>query len=177
MLLVTAIAVSIHGLSLLRNMAFVSLSCGALGALVCSSLKVRGTVLSWFRWTMLVSAILFAVSLSHLKHQMMEVRPSSNFSGSIGAPLESTVQEYGDALMKACLVASGVYIVVQGWRLLLFFSRTRVPNAPVVIVRFFTGALLCVGILGVGLSAHRAPVAVVPKSKPGKGSVIKRGSE
>ena len=47
--------------------------------------------------------------------------------------------------MKACLMAAGVYIVLQGLWLLVLLSRTRVPNAPLIIVRFFVGALICFG--------------------------------
>jgi hypothetical protein len=165
MLSLTATTVFVHGLSVLRNMAFMTLSCGALCASVYFSLKGRETALSWFLWATLASVTLFAVSLSHLKHQMLELTPPPQSSSSSGATNTRTVQESGDAAMKACLVAAGVYIVLQGWRLLVLFSTTRVPDSPLIIVRFFVGALLCVGVLGVGLSVHLPPGGV-PKSRP-----------
>lgn len=167
MLLLTATTVLIPGLSVLRNMAFMTLSCGALCTSVYFSLKGRETALSWLLCVALGSVTLFASSLSHLKHQMLEVTPPSQSSGSIGPTLESTVQQSGDAVMKTCLVAAAIYIVLHGWRLLVLFSRTRLANSPLIIVRFFVGALLCVGILGVGLLAHRSPGGGVPKTGPG----------
>lgn len=170
MVFVAATEVSIQWLSFLRNIAFVALNCAVLSASVSFSFKGGKSALSWFVLAILVAAALFAVSLSRLKHQMLHVAPVSQSGSSIGATLESTVQECGDAVMKACLVAAGVYIVLQGWRLLVLFSRTRVANGPLTIVRFFVGALLCMGILGVGLSAHRAPVTDAPKSGLGAGT-------
>lgn len=175
MVFVAATAVSIQWLSVLRNIAFVALNGAVLGASISFSFKGGKSARSWFVLAILVAAAVFAVSLSRLKHQMLQVAPVSQSASSIGATLEGTVQECGDAVMKACLVAAGVYIVLQGWRLLVLFSRTRVPNASLTIVRFFVGALLCVGILGVGLSAHRAPLTGAPKS--GLGAGMFKGAE
>ena len=68
--------------------------------------------------------------------------------------ISNGVQELGESLIKLFLLAAGIYIVLRGLGLLLLFCRKRVPDAPVTITRFILGALLCVGILGVGLSAH-----------------------
>lgn len=67
--------------------------------------------------------------------------------------------------MKACLMAAGVYIVLQGLWLLVLFSRTRVPDAPLIIVRFFVGALICLGILGIGLLGRPADGMPAPEAK------------
>jgi hypothetical protein len=157
MLSFTATAVSIHGLSFLRNLVFATLNCASFGALIYFSHKGRKA--SWFLWAILGCAIIFVISLSHLKHQLLELSPSSQSLGLTGATLERTIQETGNALLIACLWVSGVYIVLRGWSLLVLFSTMQVPDATLVIFRFFFGALLCVGILGAGLSAHRAPVA------------------
>ena len=166
MLLLSATTVSIHGLSVLRNTAFMTLNCVALCGSVYFSLKGRRTALPWFLYATLGSITLFAVSFSHLNHQMLELTPSSQSSSSIGATIESTVRQTGDAILKVCLVAAGALIVLQGSMLLVLFSRTRVTNAQLIIVRFFVGALLCLGILGAGLLAHRSPADGVSKSRP-----------
>jgi hypothetical protein len=166
MLLLATVTVSVHMLNVLRNVAFMMLTCGALGASLHFSLKGRKIALSWFLCLTVGSVTLFAVSLSHLKHQMLELAPASQSSpSSTGATLESTVRQSGDAVMKACLMAAGVYIVLQGLWLLVLFSRTRVPNAPVIIVRFFVGALICLGILGIGLLGRRADGMTAPEAK------------
>ena len=174
MQLFAATTLSIQALISLRNFAFVALNCGAFGASIYFALTGRKPPLAWFLWAMLGSVILFGISLSHVKHQLLALTSASQSSSSTGATLESTVQESGNAMMKAGLVASGVYIVLRGWSLLALFSRKQVPNSALAIVRFFVGALLCVGILGIGLSAHRASVAAVPKSEAGIGNANKR---
>jgi hypothetical protein len=171
----TASAVSLPGLIFLRNMAFVTLTWGVFSALISLPFESRKTTLRWFLGALLGSVVLFGISLSHPKHQLQEMRPpSQTCPSSTGATLESIVQELGNTMMKACLVVSGVYIVLRGWSLLLVFSKTRIPDAPLAIVRFLVGALLCVGILGVGLSAHRSQVAAEPKSEPANGNVKER---
>jgi len=160
MLLLTAIPVSVLMLNVLRNVAFMTLACGALGASLHFSLKGRKIALSWFLWTTVGSLTLLAVSLSHLKHQGL-APASQAATSSPRAALENTVRQSGDALLKACLMAAGVYIVFQGLRLLVLFSRARAPNAPLIIVRFFVGALICLGILGIGLLGRQADGAPV----------------
>ena len=68
--------------------------------------------------------------------------------------ISCTVQELGENVMKLFLFGVSLYIVLRGICLLLLFSRKRVPDAPVMIARFFVGSILCAVILGLGVSAH-----------------------
>jgi hypothetical protein len=173
MLLLTSTTILILGLSMLRNLAFITLNCGALWALIYFSLKGGEVALSWLLWPSLVALTLFAVSLSHLKHQMLALKADSQFSGSIGGPLENAVHQCGEAGLKVCLVAAGVFIVLQAWRLRVLFARTRVADSALIVVRFFVGALFCAGILGVGLLAHRSSAGGAAKSEQGD---VKKGT-
>ena len=74
---------------------------------------------------------------------------------AVESTISSGVQVLGESVMKLFLLAASVYIVLRGLGLLLLFCRKRVPDGPVMITRFIVGALLCVGIVCVGLSAHQ----------------------
>jgi hypothetical protein len=138
----------------LRNIGFLLLNCGALGATILVPFKRIQTARHWLLALILVGIALFAVSFSHLKHQGPHLTKVSGGVPAVELAISNGVQELGESLIKLFLLAAGIYIVLRGLGLLLLFCRKRVPDAPVTITRFIIGALLCVGILGVGLSAH-----------------------
>ena len=139
----------------LRNVAFLLINCGALGATALVSFKGSQAARHWLLALIVVGIALFAVSFSHLKHQGPHATKVSEGVPAVESTISSGVQELGESVMKLFLLAAGIYIVLRGLGLLLLFCRKRVPDAPLTITRFIVGALVCVGILGVGLSTHR----------------------
>ena len=139
----------------LRNIAFLLLNCGALGATILVSFKGSQAARDWHLALIVMGIALFAVSLSHLNHQGPHATKVSGGAPAVESTISSGVQVLGESVMKLFLLAAGVYIVLRGLGLLLLFCRKRVPDGPVTITRFIVGALLCVGILCVGLSAHQ----------------------
>jgi hypothetical protein len=140
----------------LRNIAFLLLNWGALGATILVSFRGSQAARYWLLALIVVGIALFAVSFSHLNHQEPHAMKVSERVPAVESTISSGVQVLGESVMKLFLLAASVYIVLRGLGLLLLFCRKRVPDGPVAITRFIVGALLCVGILGVGLSAHRS---------------------
>ena len=145
---------SIQFLISLRNIGFLLLNGGAIGATILVPFKRSPVARHWLLVLIFVGTALFAISFSHLKHQGPHLARVSKDVPAVESAISNGVQELGESVIKLFLLAAGIYIVLRGLGLLLLFCRQRVPDGPVTITRFIVGALLCVGILGVGLSAH-----------------------
>jgi hypothetical protein len=159
-----ATVVSVQYLSVFRNIGFLVLNCGALGSSIFFSLKASKAALYWLGASAVVAITLFALSLGHLRHQMRDGPTIGGPSMASAPALENTVRESGDTVIRLLLLAAGIYIVLRGLRILVLLSRAHERDTPVTIIRFFVGALLCVGILGVGLSGHRFTAITRPSS-------------
>jgi len=138
----------------LRHFGFLLLNCGALGATILFPFRGGQATRYWLLVAIAAGMALFAVSFTHLKHQRPHVMNFGARGVSAETTISCTVQELGENVMKLFLFGASLYIVLRGIGLLLLFSRKRVPDAPVMIARFFVGSILCAVILGLGVSAH-----------------------
>ena len=147
-------AASLQFLISLRHFGFLVLNCGALGATILFPFRGGQATRYWVIAPMAAGIALFAVSFAHLKHQRPHLINVGERWVSAETTISGTVQELGENVMKLFLFGASLYIVLRGIGLLLLFSRKRVPDASVTIARFFVGSILCVVILGLGVSAH-----------------------